>query len=122
MMADLKSIELSSFTFDMVLNYCFLVVYLLMMSQSQSRTPYDVTTILYYIRYSTYHSIYTEQDLVCMWFTDVHVATMYVYNEVHGIYMYYGTCMGGPGHACISVIVTTGVPELADRLARTVLR
>ena len=49
MMADLKSIELSSFTFDMMLYYCFLVVYLLMMSQSQSRTPYDVTTILYYI-------------------------------------------------------------------------
>ena len=27
--------------------------------------------------------------------------------------MYYDTCMG---HACISIIGTTGMPELADRL------
>ena len=67
-------------------------------------------SLLYYTRYSTYHIIYTEL---------VHVATVYVYNAVSGIYMYYGTCMG---HACISVIVTTGVPEHADCLATTVLR
>ena len=47
MMTNLKSIEISSFTFDIILSYCFLVVLMLMMSQSQSRTPYDVTTMLY---------------------------------------------------------------------------
>ena len=52
----------------------------------------------------------------------VHVATMYVYNAVPGKYMYYDTCMGHVCmHALINVIVTTDGPELADRLATTVL-
>ena len=42
MMTDLKSIELSSFTFDILLNYCFLVVFMLMTSQSQSE--YDLVS------------------------------------------------------------------------------
>ena len=98
MMADLKSIELSSFTFDIMLNYSFLVVYLLVMSQSQSRTLYDVTTILYYTT-RAYHIWYTiiahrTRSSVHV----VHVATMYVYNAVHGKYMYYDTRMG---HVCM---------------------
>ena len=42
--------------------------------------------------------------------------TMYVYNiidTVPGIYMYCDTCVE---YACINVIGTTGVPELADCL------
>ena len=49
------------------------------------------------------------------------LCTMYMYNiidTVPGIYICYGICMG---HACISVIVTTGVPEFTDRLATIVL-
>ena len=40
---------------------------------------------------------------------------VYVYNIIDAVPAWYihDTCMG---HACISVIGTTGVPELADRL------
>ena len=58
-----------------------------MMSQSQSRTPYDVTTIAY-----------TEHDLVYLWLC---TTTVYVYSIIDVVprtYMYYDTYMG---HACM---------------------